>query len=632
MIKCAHLLLALTVAALLFLPKAWAEDANFQPHIFLNKAFLSDPSGSFSIQDVLAQKFTPHPSQTLSRGYTSEVSWMRLRIKTNLPSNDPIVIRIQPHFLDQISLYGMTPIGWVQQVAGDRIPYSEEFNDGGAYKFLINPNQIGESDYYLRLKTSGLTFMSIEVMTIKQAYEAALNDRWYYGLQFGVLVVLLFWGISNYLSSKDLTFAIFSIFQFTVLLFNMSAWGTFSYLLPLSLLYFDDFGFSVLYILRILTTAWLGWSFLRKYNYPKWYTKTIYCYLIICILEFFLVINGYIQIALISNSLLAISLPIWQIWATIKTKEIPTVISRMIIVGYSIIFWLLMYVFSSSSGFIEAGNAPITLTRWIAHINGFIFFLIVWKNNLINQNLSRQRSASLQLLEARSAMEKKQLQERSTLIDMLIHELKNPLATIKMASGSLKFSLLPNQIDEKKRLENINCSVDNMNAVIERCALADQIDQDRLLIHMQQLNIADLINEQLSKTPHNDRVKLLNNQAIEVQTDPLLLSIAIGNLLENAIKYSAASSMVKVRTELAQSESGMHLEISIANEIGLCGYPNPDQIFKRYYRNPYAHNQSGTGLGLYLTKSICELLGGQIVFEQSENTVVFTIKLVSKKI
>lgn len=69
------------------------------------------------------------------------------------------------------------------------------------------------------------------------------------------------------------------------------------------------------------------------------------------------------------------------------------------------------------------------------------------------------------------------------------------------------------------------------------------------------------------------------------------------------------------------------VSITIANQAGDFGTPDPDKVFKRYYRNPYAQKTSGTGLGLYLTQSICTILGGQIRYEPRENLICFLVEL-----
>jgi signal transduction histidine kinase len=67
--------------------------------------------------------------------------------------------------------------------------------------------------------------------------------------------------------------------------------------------------------------------------------------------------------------------------------------------------------------------------------------------------------------------------------------------------------------------------------------------------------------------------------------------------------------------------------LALENQAAPSSVPNPEQLFSRYYRGPYALNQAGAGLGLWLSQALAERLGGGISYRQLGATLIFEISL-----
>ena len=106
--------------------------------------------------------------------------------------------------------------------------------------------------------------------------------------------------------------------------------------------------------------------------------------------------------------------------------------------------------------------------------------------------------------------------------------------------------------------------------------------------------------------------------------EPGLFTQAVSNLIENALKYSPAGSRVDVA--LAEAPEG-RLEITVENDAGQAGMPDPARVFERYYRSPRALSQIGSGLGLYLVQGLVRILGGGIAYEPQGGRVRFRLWL-----
>jgi signal transduction histidine kinase len=94
--------------------------------------------------------------------------------------------------------------------------------------------------------------------------------------------------------------------------------------------------------------------------------------------------------------------------------------------------------------------------------------------------------------------------------------------------------------------------------------------------------------------------------------DPLLLTQAIANLLDNAIKYAPAGSRVRVTTEQFPSENDMETSISVAdNGLGIADNEKP-KVVQRFYRSDTSRGTPGVGLGLSLVAAVARLHGGTL--------------------
>src|SRR5258708_9452750 len=92
-----------------------------------------------------------------------------------------------------------------------------------------------------------------------------------------------------------------------------------------------------------------------------------------------------------------------------------------------------------------------------------------------------------------------------------------------------------------------------------------------------------------------------------IRADPGLLSQVLGNVLENAIKFSPEESIVDVRSR----REGNKLVLEVTDQgVGIQA-GSEDHIFRRFFRNP-GTKAPGLGLGLYITRSLLQMQGGEV--------------------
>lgn len=216
------------------------------------------------------------------------------------------------------------------------------------------------------------------------------------------------------------------------------------------------------------------------------------------------------------------------------------------------------------------------------------------------------------------------------LIDMLTHELRNPLASISFAVGSLEDEWGGSQERPERRLRNIQRAIENMDSVIERCSLMNLMDQESAVVQRAPLDLSAFVLAFVKAHAGCARIDLeLPPGGSPLNSDSQLLRIVLSNLLENAVKYSPPGSRIRLRLGRETQAGGQQvIVLSMTNAIAPGGAPDPGQVFERFYRHPLAQAQSGSGLGLYLVRAICRWLGGEVGYRRvSEQEVAFDLRL-----
>lgn len=185
------------------------------------------------------------------------------------------------------------------------------------------------------------------------------------------------------------------------------------------------------------------------------------------------------------------------------------------------------------------------------------------------------------------------------------HELRSPLARIKVAVALLEDAPMP-QREALKR--EIHASVAELDALVEEVLLASRLDA---LHDLEQRDKVDLLGLAAEEAARVDAT--LNGQPLTVIGDERLLRRALRNLLENAKRYGGGE--VSVSTQC----------IDRAAQIRVCdrgpGVPQDlrERIFEPFYRLPgHAEQAGGVGLGLSLVQQIAQRHGGSVRCEARE--------------
>lgn len=227
-------------------------------------------------------------------------------------------------------------------------------------------------------------------------------------------------------------------------------------------------------------------------------------------------------------------------------------------------------------------------------------------------------------------------EQHDSFINAVTHELKTPLASIRLYLETLK----TRQVDEAKRQEFYDVMLadsDRLLHTVEQVLRAGQTGQRRRALDRSVIDMGRLVRECIdlaSKRYHLDgdalgyTESLNGSERVTIMGDEDEMRAAISNLLDNAIKYSDKTVQVSVGLETL----GDKLVAVRVTDRGI-GIPRTQlkRVFKRFYRVPerILTQVKGSGLGLFIVRSVVKKHGGR-AFAESEGEgkgSTFTIQL-----
>lgn len=211
---------------------------------------------------------------------------------------------------------------------------------------------------------------------------------------------------------------------------------------------------------------------------------------------------------------------------------------------------------------------------------------------------------------------KRQSQQDKQVIQSLVsdisHQVKTPIANIKMFTNILQQHQLPPE-KQAEFLRTMEGQIDKLDFLMQSLIKMSRLETGTFVLHPQEGRLADTIALAMSAVWAKAEAKEISlsadcDSSICVQHDPKWTAEALGNILDNAIKYTPPGGSVTVSVRPCQ----FYTRVDIADTgIGIAEEHYND-IFQRFYRDPQVASQEGVGLGLYLANGIITRQKGYI--------------------
>ncbi len=609
-------LLILAIGGLFSLPMNLRYD-----DLIVARAYYADPQGRETIASVQSREFKSF-SGPLFHGNDARPLWLRL---TLAPSADPDwVLLYQPNFTHHIATWLRQPDGrWREVVTGSQHAFSQREVKTLAPAVRVRPSADRVTVVYARVLSPTTP---IYARALRYDDSAAFDSLVHMvaGAFIGIGLIMSMMSSMVYVSTRDSLWGLDALFNLSGLVMLALQLGLASRLVwPDSVNLVNQIS-MVAFCIYVAMAVILYRALFRLFGLPRWVFWPYYLSMFMLPWLLWLIASGHGDLAMLLNNGIVTFLSFWGLLVVFKARHPDPLISVVFRVAYAgavlyTIGWSLSVILKLQTGNLSTlyPNLPITLFTML------MLMLVLVRNTQLKalnslRLLQDKREAEQQLL-----FERQRHEDTHSFLGMLLHEIKNPLSTIRMTVSNLENELAESTDSVQRRLGRVHIAVDDIDDVLERGIEIDQLEQSGLVLELATVNVAALIDDFCAGHTHSERLQLKLPPVLLACVDSHLLGLMLRNLIDNALKYSPAASPVLVYL----SAEDRYWLLEVRNLVGAAGFPDAGRVFAKYYRSSLAMRLSGMGLGLYWVRSVARRMGGDASYARDNDDVVFRLCL-----
>jgi len=589
--------------------------------LVVERAIFEDPTGQLDLQSVKRSEFAAAP-EVVFKGFSRSTFWLKLKMV--VPTNSgPLSVRIRPTLLDRATLYytATQPGGFERE---------QSINDRAEQKDTRIVLPAGVQTLYVRFESMGGLLMTAQVLTLDGALAQDQRNQMELGAVLAIYLVALLITLALTLARRD-QLSLFLLLHFVICLQHFLVLNHIRFeMIPWDLGYSPS-AFRLLTILNFLSFSLLMLTFIGRFKLVLLQYVAgfgVACFGLLGLL--FFLVDPYV---VLKTTAVLGPLITFALLGGLAYSQTQFLKDKKINLAVRLAFGLVNILFV-----VTVGRVMLQILG-VMQDGAFLLESPVWRGIFIPMYLlgflwqrdAEQRQALLQskVDQAIGAVlikdQSNRLATQSAFMAMLMHEIKTPLFTIQLAAASWG-KRQTNSSDDAKRLTHIEKSIGEINFIIDQCIQADKLDQSELVIQKSAVSLEDLFFE-LIHSPEYERLVFSGLDQTRVLTDISYLQIILKNLISNALKYSEPGSSVCVDVLPPSHADDPVVQIRIANTLGKAGRPDPQKVFKRYYRGEGAKTESGAGLGLWLAQTLAHKLGTELSCNTEHERVNFYLSL-----
>lgn len=602
---------------------AWAAE-----HV-VERAYVKDPTGMWALEQAQAQTLKPF-SGALTKGYGSGAIWVRLRIDPSLSAakpNDDLYLRIRPVYLDDLQIYDEIDDYVPRPTMGDRHPLQAQDEQATFYLLRLKAGQTPR-DVWVRIQTTSTRLAFFEVLDEASLRNSNQKIQTFGGIFLAFVGVFTVMGLWQALARQDglnwsFTFyQLMSLFYGAVILGYMRVW-TDGWLPPVVV----DRMFSFLGLFFVYGIALYSHFLARELGPSK--TRNIFFYgaSALFVVALCLHLLNEVRLSLQVNMVLSLAIPTFFFLNTVfcKTKpggsnESPQLKKQYVVLYFGLTLVFAYFLVLPSIGVIKAVEFTIYSVLFYILSSGALMLLMLQYRAHFFQRQQEALLNDAQIAKQLAEVERARRMERERLLAMLGHEIKTPLATLRMMLGD-------NDLPQKATRQMIE-PLQEINELIERTVQTGQLENEAIPLRPQLGKLLNALEQPILKMPSSKRLQWKPDPRaaeVEVWTDPFLLSIVVRNLLDNAVKYSPEGSPIKANLHVDPERAVWVFEVH--NMVGRAGFPDAEHVFEKFWRSPKASYRSGSGQGLYIASRLAHLMGGSLAYMPSSDSICFKLEV-----
>ncbi|WP_249030769.1 sensor histidine kinase [Roseinatronobacter thiooxidans] len=576
---------------------------------------LEDRTASFTFEDVINMPFQP-ARQVLAEGYRSPVYWLRVKVAPSPDGTDGVML-VRPTILDKVTLFQPAEAeagAWaVHPASGAYIPEAQVWPS--THRTFRLPASPSEVEYYLRVESVGAIAAHISVLPLVDArlLSTQINITQLIYLAFMLFVML--WAVRMAFVTQEGLYWLFAITLVVFIIHNIQFFGYLAIIIP------PDFReiFASLFRTNVFLASIVSVIFhkavLMRYR-PAWFALRLFDVMMIgMIVSMLLFWAGFGSFALQLNAIFVAIAPfVFLLNAfTARREASPGLVTMRVI--YALLSGAVLLWVTALLGLSNVGGTALYGAMFHGLVTALLMFVILHLHgrNLINNALTAR--IAMAEMEQRRDTEREQALILEQFINMLTHETRNAMAVVNMSVSAPSFG-------ERQR-QRVSDAIAALDGIVERCSEAIRLDRKTHSIKSEVCNVGMLLQTLCDTNPQSARLVMTGEGACIVKSDPLLLEVVFHNLIDNALKYAKDDTPINIRYGSDQNACMIYFE----NAVGAASMPDPARVFEKYYRHPKAKNQIGSGLGLYIVDGLLRLLGGEVFYRSSAETVEFRVSL-----
>lgn len=232
------------------------------------------------------------------------------------------------------------------------------------------------------------------------------------------------------------------------------------------------------------------------------------------------------------------------------------------------------------------------------------------------------------------------LRLKSDFVSSVSHEFKTPITAIKTLVERLQKGKVSSLDKRKKYYSIISKDVNKLSSLVRNILDYSKLDAQKKRYYFQKTDIGQQIKEEIAdfkKDKIYEKIKIkaqIGPNPPSLYIDREAFSLALSNLLENAVKFSPDQKVISVKAK----KEGETIRVDVTDKGLGIDSGEMDKIFDKFYqgKNTDQHSLRGTGLGLTLVKHVMDAHGGKVqvksqIGEGSAFSLIFPIKLNERK-
>lgn len=606
--------------------------------VYENMEVLEDEEGSFTINEVASNKYTQqfkrHDGGVPNYGYSSSVYWVRFELRNHSTIEDyTIEIPYAPH--DSITLYEQKDgSGFTKFHGGDLLPFKERTRNHRYVTFDVNIPVKETHTYYIRFESEGSLQLQL-LLWEKNAYaEKSIKEYLLLGLYCGITLAMIIYNLFLFFSLRLRSYLWYVLLIIGVSMTQLTLSGlAYQFFWP-----DNPWWNNRSIVLSIAFTNAAGALFVKKFldvsNFAPVLSKWIN-YLAIFNFATIAVLMVDYSIALYLVMIATVIGIIVILTTTILCLKRGNTTARFLLLG-----WFIFLLFVLLTALSDAGILPVNSFTTNATMAGSVVEMILFSLALAEKMKVLQREKelvekdALQNKELALAQLKRIDRMKDEFLANTTHELRTPLYGMIGIAESLRDGIAgePNSIlkDNLSLIINSGQRLSHLlNDLLDYSKLKNkEINLDRGPVRLQ--DVASVVMTIIEPLIKNKDIKLENKIPSNIPNawaDGNRVQQILYNLIGNAIKFTDAGTVT------ITAEEKQELLVIKVSDTGI-GMSEEDlhNAFNGFQQGSNIKNrqQSGTGLGLNITRDIVELHGGEISLASKlgrGTTVTFTLPI-----